>query len=254
MSAVHSRITDPVLRRVVQPQNILEIGMAFWSTRVVVAAVEFGVFTQLAAGPLSGQELMDKLGWRPQAAGPVLDALVVLGLLRRERAGRYSNSRRAALFVVRAKPSYLGALMGLSSRRLFNSWSGFGDLLQTGRPGAAEEYVESFALSERLRFIPGDMHHGPLPTAHVICLGHVLHGYAETKRRELFAKAYDAVPIGGAVIVYGAWLTPLTHTTSRATCPASPSCSRPGRGLTPPLPSARTGFGPPDLSASRHVT
>jgi hypothetical protein len=228
--------------------------MAFWSTRVVVAAVEFGVFTQLAAGPLSGQELMDKLGWRPQAAGPVLDALVVLGLLRRERAGRYSNSRRAALFVVRAKPSYLGALMGLSSRRLFNSWSGFGDLLQTGRPGAAEEYVESFALSERLRFIPGDMHHGPLPTAHVICLGHVLHGYAETKRRELFAKAYDAVPIGGAVIVYGAWLTPLTHTTSRATCPASPSCSRPGRGLTPPLPSARTGFGPPDLSASRHVT
>jgi hypothetical protein len=60
MSALHSRITDPVLRRVVQPQNILEMGMAFWSTRVVVAAVEFGVFTQLAARPLSGQELMDK--------------------------------------------------------------------------------------------------------------------------------------------------------------------------------------------------
>jgi hypothetical protein len=71
-----------------------------------------------------------------------------------------------------------------------------------------EEYVESFALSERLRFIPGDMHHGPLPTGHVICFGHVLHGYEETKRRELIAKAYDAVPIGGAVIVYDAMVDP----------------------------------------------
>jgi hypothetical protein len=292
MSALHSRITGPVLRRVVQPQNILEMGMAFWSRRAVVAAVEFGVFTQLAAGPLSGQELMDKLGWHPQAAEPVLDALVVLGLLRRDRAGRYSNSRRTALFLDRAKPSYRGGLMGLSSRRLFNLWSGLGDLLQTDRSGTAEErgenkfssalyrdpaalrnfligmtemstgeatliaarfpwkrfrsfvdigaaqgalpvhvalshphltgasydlaavgpifeeYVESFALCERLRFIPGDMNRGPLPTAHVICFGHVLHGYGEATRRELIAKAYDAVPIGGAVIVYGAMVDP----------------------------------------------
>jgi O-methyltransferase domain len=71
-----------------------------------------------------------------------------------------------------------------------------------------EEYVESFALSERLRFIPGDMHHGPLPTAHVICFGDVLRGLGETKRRELIAKAFDAVPIGGAVIVYGAMVDP----------------------------------------------
>jgi hypothetical protein len=292
MSAVQSRITGPVLRRVVQPQNILEKGMAFWSTRAVVAAVEFGVFTQLAAGPLSGQELMDNLAWQPQAAEPILDALVVLGLLRRDRAGRYSNSLRTALFFDRAKPSYLGGLMGLPSRRLFNVWSGLGDLLQTRRPGAAqergdneqfsalyrdpaalrsfligmtgmstgeaaliaarfpwkrfrsfvdiaaaqgalpvhvalthphltgasydlaavgpifEEYVESFALSERIRFIPGDVHNGPLPTGHVICFGHVLHGYEETKRRKLIAKAYDAVPIGGAVIVYDAMIDP----------------------------------------------
>jgi hypothetical protein len=292
MKAFQSRITGPVLRRIAGPQDIVEKGMAFWSSRVILAAVEFGVFTQLAAGPLSGQELMDRLGWHPRAAGPALDALVALGLLRRDHAGRYSNSRRGALFLDRAKPSYLGGLMELSSRRLFNLWSGLGDLLQTGRPGAAEErgdneffsalyrdtaalrtfltgmtgistgeatliaarfpwkrfrsfvdigaaqgalpvrvalthphltgasydlaavgpifeeYVESFELSERLRFIPGDMHNGPLPSADVICFGHVLQGYAETKRRELIAKAYDAVPIGGAIIVYDAMVDP----------------------------------------------
>jgi Dimerisation domain len=124
MRAFQSRIIGPVLRRIAGPQNILEMGMAFWSSRVVLAAVEFGVFTQLAAGPLSGQELMNALGWHPRAAGPVLDALVALGLLRRDRAGRYSNSRRGALlFFDRAKPSYLGGQMELSSRRLFNLWS-----------------------------------------------------------------------------------------------------------------------------------
>jgi hypothetical protein len=82
-----------------------------------------------------------------------------------------------------------------------------------------DEYVGSFALSERLRFIPGDMHNGPLPTADVICFGHVLHGYGETKRRELIAKAYDAVPIGGAVIVYDAMVDPAhTHNVASHQC------------------------------------
>jgi hypothetical protein len=52
MRAFQSRITGPVLRRIAKPQNILELGMAFWSSPVVLAAVEFGVFTQLAAGSL----------------------------------------------------------------------------------------------------------------------------------------------------------------------------------------------------------
>src|ERR1700676_4877927 len=139
MRAFQSRVAGPVLRRFARPQNILELGMGFWSSRVVLTAVEFGVFTQLAAGPLSRQRIIDNLGWHPRAAGPVLDALVGLGLLRRDRTGLYSNSRRGALFLDRAKPSYLGGLMELSSKRLFELWSGLGELLQTGRPGAGEE-------------------------------------------------------------------------------------------------------------------
>ena len=292
MRAFQSRVAGPVLRHFARPQNILEVGMAFWSSRVVLTAVEFGVFTELAARPLSTEEIVDRLGWQPRAAGPVLDALASLGMLRRDRAGLYSNSRRGALFLDRAKPSYLGGLMELSSKRLFNLWSGLGDLLQTGGPeageergdneffsslyrdpaalrsflagmtgistgeamliaarfpwkgfrtfvdiGAAqgalpvrvalthphlsgasydlaavgpifEEYVASFALGDRLRFIAGDMHDGPLPSADVICFGHVLHGYGETKRRELIAKAYAAVPPGGALLVYDAMVDP----------------------------------------------
>jgi hypothetical protein len=140
-----------VLRRIAKPQNILELGMAFWSSRVVLSAVEFGVFTKLAAGPLSAEELTAKLGWQSRAAGPVLDAVVLLGLLRRDRAGRYSNSRRGALFLDRSKPGYLGGLMELSSKRLFNLWSGLGDLLQTGRPQAGEERGDNEFFSAMYR-------------------------------------------------------------------------------------------------------
>jgi hypothetical protein len=69
-----------------------------------------------------------------------------------------------------------------------------------------EEYVASFGLSDRVRFIPGNMNEGPLPNADVISFGHLLHGYSEAKRRELIAKAHTALPPGGALLIYDAMI------------------------------------------------
>lgn len=110
-----------------------------------------GVFTELASGPLSQQELTHKLGWHRRAAGPVLETLVALGLLRRDRTGRYANTRRANLFLDREKPSYIGGLMELSSKRLYDIWSGLGGLLRTGRPAAEEESGENEFFSSLYR-------------------------------------------------------------------------------------------------------
>ncbi|WP_433657743.1 methyltransferase [Nocardia sp. CA-128927] len=292
MRAFQSRIGGPVLRRFADPQQILETGMAFWPSRVVLTAVESGLFTELAVHPLTQPELLDRMNWHPRAAGSFLGVLVDMGLLRRDHAGVYTNSRQAALFLDRAKPSYIGGLMELSSTRLYDLWSGLGDLLRTGKPGADEEqgeseffsalygdqtalrkflagmtgistgeamliaarfpwkrfrtfldvgaaqgalpvriglthshmtgvsydlpavqpifeeYVASFGLGDRLRFTSGDMFDGPLPSADVISFGHVLHGYSEKVRRELIAKAYAAVPPGGALLVYDAMSDP----------------------------------------------
>src|SRR5262245_23004531 len=132
MRALQSRLVGPALRQFADPQKILGLGLAFWSSRVVLTAVEFGVFTELAAGALTARALIDRFGWHPRAAGPFLDALVGMGLLRRDRTGLYSNSRQAALFLDRTRPSYIGGLMELSSKRLYDLWSGLGDLLRTG--------------------------------------------------------------------------------------------------------------------------
>ncbi|WP_323825670.1 methyltransferase family protein, partial [Pseudomonas aeruginosa] len=77
-------------QRIAGPQQIVETGMAFWSSRLVLTAVECGVFTELAEGPRTRGELIEAFGWHPRAAGDALDALVALGLLRRDRSGRYS--------------------------------------------------------------------------------------------------------------------------------------------------------------------
>jgi cyclopropane fatty-acyl-phospholipid synthase-like methyltransferase len=67
-----------------------------------------------------------------------------------------------------------------------------------------EAYVEAAGLSDRLRFHPGDFFADPLPPADVYTLGHVLHDWAVEDRRALLRKVHDALPDGGAVIVFDA--------------------------------------------------
>ena len=76
MRAFQNPLLGPVLRKLINPQAILEDGMSFWSSRLILTAVERGVFTLLAEGPLSARTLIDELGWHPRAATTALDALV----------------------------------------------------------------------------------------------------------------------------------------------------------------------------------
>lgn len=65
-----------------------------------------------------------------------------------------------------------------------------------------EEYVHSNGLSDRLRFISGDFFKDPLPTADVLSMGHILHDWNLEEKKQLIGKAYEALPIGGALIIF----------------------------------------------------
>jgi hypothetical protein len=66
------------------------------------------------------------------------------------------------------------------------------------------EYVEGFGLAGRLRFHPGDFFEENLPEADVLVMGHILHDWNIDQKRQLLEKAYEALPDGGALIVYEA--------------------------------------------------
>ncbi|MCH8028739.1 MAG: methyltransferase [Candidatus Dadabacteria bacterium] len=67
-----------------------------------------------------------------------------------------------------------------------------------------EDYVSESGLEGRLKFYEGNFFEDPLPKADVLSMGHILHDWNMEEKMMLISKAYDALPEGGALIVYEA--------------------------------------------------
>ena len=269
------------------PERIMQVGLGFWGSKVLLSAVGLGLFTVLAREPLDGEALRARLGLHERGALDFFDALVALGFLNRDDDGVYSNADDAELFLNREKPSYIGGILEMADARLYRFWDSLTEALQTGKQqneakggddffgalyadparlagfmhamtalsmaaahaiaakfpwerynsftdvGCAEgglavtlaqthahlrgvgfdlppvaplfeRYASENGLSDRLSFVPGDIFTDPFPRADVVTMGHVLHDWSLTERKELLRKAYDAVPDRGGVIVFEA--------------------------------------------------
>ncbi len=271
-------------REELTPDPIMQLGLAFWGSKTLLSAVELGVFTTLAHGPLTGETLRAELGLHQRGSPDFFDALVSLGML--ERSGeKYSNSPATDLFLDHNKPSYVGGMLEMANARLYPFWGSLTEALRTGHPqneakvgenffaalyqdperlrqflhamtgismgaalaiaekfpwdryqtvvdvGAAEgcvpvqqalrhphlsgggfdlpavrpvfeDYVAANGLAERLRFHAGDFFTDPLPAADVLVMGHILHDWSLDEKLALLRNAYQALPDGGALIVY----------------------------------------------------
>jgi len=65
-----------------------------------------------------------------------------------------------------------------------------------------EDYVKTNGVAGRVQFSPGSFFDLPLPKADVVMMGHILHDWNLEVKRMLIRKAYEALPDGGAYIVY----------------------------------------------------
>lgn len=119
------------------PSEILQVGMGFWASKVLLSAVELDLFTKLADGAKTGAELQEALELHPRATFDFLDALVALGLLERSGdgpEGRYANTPATSLFLDRGSPHYVGGLLEMANARLYRFWADLTPALKTGRP------------------------------------------------------------------------------------------------------------------------
>ena len=66
------------------------------------------------------------------------------------------------------------------------------------------EYAATPGLAGRLTFQGGAYFTQPLPRADVVLFGHILHDWDLEQKKLLLRRAYEALPAGGAVIVYEA--------------------------------------------------
>lgn len=125
-SHTHPPSSTPSLDR------IMQTGLGFWASKAFLSAVELGLFTELAQGPLDAEALRQRLGLHPRSARDFFDALVALKFLER-RDGAYVNTPDAAHFLDRNKPSYAGGLLEMVNARLYAFWGSLTEGLRTGQ-------------------------------------------------------------------------------------------------------------------------
>ena len=138
-----------------RPDHILQTGLAFWQSKVLLSAVEMELFTDLARHPGCLETLQGRLGLHPRGARDFLDALVALGFLEREE-GVYRNAPEADLFLDKAKPSYIGGILEMANSRLYRFWGSLTEAVRTGESqneskGGHDPFKALYADPARLR-------------------------------------------------------------------------------------------------------
>ncbi len=119
------------------PSAILQTAFSFWGSKVLLTAVEFGVFTQLGSRRLTGEELGAELQLHPRGISDFFDSLVAMRFLEREGDGpeaKYFNTPEGSLFLDEASPRYIGGILVMLNARLFKYWNDLPEALRTGRP------------------------------------------------------------------------------------------------------------------------
>ena len=141
------------------PARIMEVGLAFWPAKVLLSAVELGVFTALGPGAMTGAKLREALQLHTRADPDFFDTLVALHFLERDGDGpaaRYRNTPETALFLDKNSAQYMGGFLEMSNARLYRFWGDLSEGLRTGRPQneikhtGASMFQELYGTPERL--------------------------------------------------------------------------------------------------------
>jgi hypothetical protein len=120
----------------------MEVGMAFWPAKVLLSAVELGVFTTLGTTSMTGSELQRALNLHARANPDFFDTLVALHFLDRSGDGadsRYRNTAETGAFLDRNSPRFMGGFLEMANARLYRFW---GDLSEGLRTGAAQNEIK----------------------------------------------------------------------------------------------------------------
>jgi hypothetical protein len=117
--------------------QILQTAFGFWSSKVLLTAVELDVFTALGDRNLTGQQLGTELQFHPRGVADFFDALVAMGVLERDGEGEtatYRNTESSAMYLDKRSPRYIGGVLTMLNARLFKFWNDLPEALRTGKP------------------------------------------------------------------------------------------------------------------------
>ncbi len=120
-------------KEAVMPSRILGMGWDFARSRTLATGVELNVFTHIADGKRTAGEIAGAAGSNRRGMEMLLDALVGLELLKKERKGNYRLAPDSGQFLVRGKPGFLGGMCSHTSQ-LNKAWDHLTESVKTGKP------------------------------------------------------------------------------------------------------------------------
>ena len=104
----------------VTPANIMQIGLGFWGSKALLSAIELGVFSELAAGPLEGEELSRRLGLHERSYRDFFDTLVAcVSWIGQTAATRIPQKQQHSSCA--AARTYLGGMLEMANERFTGS-------------------------------------------------------------------------------------------------------------------------------------
>jgi ubiquinone/menaquinone biosynthesis C-methylase UbiE len=124
-------------KKQVTPERLVELSFAYAPPLIISAGVSNKVFDSLEGGPKTPGQVAEETGASARALGILMNALVGLGLLKKDRQGKYSLTPESAAFLLSKKPGTHAGFFGTIAPQLISRWLRLSDIVREGRPAVA---------------------------------------------------------------------------------------------------------------------
>ena len=147
-------------------EEISNVAFGFMGSKALFAALHNGLFTHLAVGPMTAEEMGLACGLHPERTRTLLTALCATGLISSEN-GRFANGAGANAFLVKGAKHDFGDYLRLQvDRQMYPLFEQIEDALANRLPdGATGSYADWFADADEAKLYSESQHAGSLGPA-----------------------------------------------------------------------------------------
>jgi 3-hydroxy-5-methyl-1-naphthoate 3-O-methyltransferase len=138
----------------VTPERIMQFAWGYVPPLVLEAAIRHRVFDLLDSGPKTLSEVQKESGASQRGLSAIMNALVGMGLLAKDKQCVFSLTPESSTFLVSTKPAFQGGLLLHGSEQLIPKWLHLNKIVETGRPAEAIN-LEGAGADFFQRFVEG---------------------------------------------------------------------------------------------------
>jgi SAM-dependent methyltransferase len=124
-------------KKQITPERLMQFGFAYAPPLIIGAAVTNNVFDSLESGPKTVAQISRETAVSERGLRAIMNALVGLDLLTKNRWGEYSLTPESEAFLLSNKPGTLAGFFAMAGTHLVPDWLHLSEAVKTGVPPKA---------------------------------------------------------------------------------------------------------------------